>query len=167
MNAHSKGHCNKPQLRTPAEVRLFEAATACEYCHQSFDDVQKVWHHCHISERLLAAVCQRCNTRIRQPMTYLPAFFHNLKNYDMHALCREGFSKMPHWRLKPIAQTKEKYITLTAKFEIDRNKKNMPVYYEICFIDSYQFLTASLDKLSSSLDRSKMNHSLKMRTKYQ
>ena len=80
MYAYSKRHCDKPQLRTPAEARLFEAATACEYCHQSFDDVQKVWHHCHISGRLLAAVCQRCNTRIRQPMTYLPVFFHNLKN---------------------------------------------------------------------------------------
>jgi len=163
---YSKQHCNKPQLRTREEVIRFEAATECEYCHRVFDEVGKVWHHGHISGKLLATVCQRCNTRIRQPMTYLPVFFHNLKNYDMHALCREGLANMPLWRLKPIAVTKEKYITLTAKFEVDRDAKNKPIFFEIRFIDSFQFLTASLDKLSSSLDRNKMKHSLKMRDRY-
>src|SRR5277367_1935361 len=105
--------------------------------------------------------------RIRQPMTYLPVFFHNLKNYDMHALCREGLSKMKHWDLKPIAQTKEKYITLCAKFEVDKDEGDKAIYFEIRFTDSFQFLTASLDKLSSSLDRSMKCHSEKVARRYQ
>src|SRR5277367_2831912 len=100
-------------------------------------------------------------------MTYLPVFFHNLKNYDMHALCRKGLSKMKHWQLKPIAVTKEKYVTLSAKFEVDKDEGDKAIYFEIRFTDSFQFLTASLDKLSSSLDRSMKCHSEKVRHRYQ
>ena len=60
-------------------------------------------------------------------MATLPVFFHNLKNYDMHSMCLEGFSKMKDWVLKPIAQTKEKYITLTARTIVgqDEDEKNI------------------------------------------
>ena len=67
----------------------------------------------------------------------------------MHALCLEGLSKMGNWELKPIAQTKEKYITLSARFQVDYDATNKPIYYEVRFVDSYQFLSSSLDKLSS------------------
>src|SRR2546428_2490395 len=38
---YNKIHCNKPQLRTPMEELLFNVATECEYCKDSFDKVQK------------------------------------------------------------------------------------------------------------------------------
>jgi hypothetical protein len=47
---------------------------------------------------------------------------------------------MPGWRLKPIAQTKEKYITLSAQVEVDKDERGMPVYFTIRFVDSYQIL---------------------------
>ena len=102
---HCKKHCKKPQNRTAVEENKFKAATNCEYCKVQFtEEIPKVHHHCHISGDMLAVLCQRCNTRIRQPITTLPILFHNLKNYDMHALCIEGFANMPKWKLKPIAQ---------------------------------------------------------------
>ena len=63
---YNRDHCNKPQQRNdPAQVQQFEAAVECDYCKAPFSDaVPKVWHHCHISGRLLGTVCQRCNTRI-------------------------------------------------------------------------------------------------------
>ena len=82
-------------------------------------------------------------------MATLPVCFHNLRNYDMHVLCIEGFSNFPQWELKPICQTKEKYLACTARTVVDHNKKGQNIYFEIQFIDSYQFLTASLDRLSS------------------
>jgi len=163
---YAKQHCNKPQQRDALSDLIYEAAVECEYCNVSFRFVEKVRHHCHVSGKPVAIICQACNSKIRQPIAYLPVFFHNLKNYDMHALCLQGFSKMPGWILKPIAQTKEKYITITAKFEVDRDAGNMPVFYEIRFIDSYQFLSASLDRLSTSLDRAKMPHILHLRDTY-
>ena len=162
----TKQNCNQPQMRTPAEERIFNQATECKYCSKSFATTAKVWHHCHVSGKLLAPICQRCNTRIRQPTAYLPVFFHNLKNYDMHALCIAGFAKRQGWELKPIAQTKEKYITLVARFKIDQQADGKPIFYEIRFIDSFQFLTASLDRLSSSLQRDHMQHTVQIRQRY-
>ena len=77
----------------------------------------------------------------------------------MHSLCINGFSKMKQWQLKPIAQTTERYITLTASVEIDRDPlSGKPIYFTLRFIDSYQFLTAALDSLVLSLDRNLMTH---------
>ena len=164
---YGKRLCNKPQNRTQLEELIFEAASNCEYCKVSFNYEQKVWHHCHISGKLIAAVCQRCNTKIHQSITCLPVFFHNLKNYDMHSLCIAGLSKRKSWHLKPIAQTKEKYMTLTAKFQVDKDAANNPIFYEIRFIDTFQFLTSSLDRLSSTLKHDDMKHTLLLRDSYQ
>ena len=151
--------CRKPQLKTRESEATFASKTCCEYCKVVFSDaVQKVWHHDHVSGEFVAALCQPCNTKIRQPLGTLPVYFHNLRNYDMHALCLEGFSHMPGWILKPICQTKEKYLAVTARTVVDHNEIGQNIYFEIQFIDSYQFLTASLDTLSSSLPHIDMKH---------
>ena len=158
---YNQDNCRKPQRRAPHTEARFANATECEYCKKLFSVVNmKVWHHCHISGDYIGALCQPCNTKIRQPMAVLPVFFHNLRNYDMHALCLEGFSKMKHWELKPVAQTKEKYITLTANMVIGKDAGGKAIRFQIRFIDTFQFLTASLDKLSSSLSRDTMLHTL-------
>jgi hypothetical protein len=165
--AYNMVNCKKPQIKTPETEAQYAAATVCEYCKATFSDaVKKVWHHDHITGEFVAALCQRCNTRIRQPLAVLPIFFHNLRNYDMHAMCIEGFSQMKGWILKPIAQTKEKYITLTAKTEVGRDEAGHAIFFEIRFVDSYQFLTASLDKLSSNLPRNKMINAQLFRSQF-
>ena len=165
---YNRDHCNKPQQRNDqAQVQRFNAAVECEYCDTPFSEaVPKVWHHCHISGRLLATVCQRCNTRIRQPTAVLPVLVHNLKNYDMHAFCLDGFANMPGWRLKPIAQTKEKYITLTAQTEVDKDESGRPIYFTIRFVDSCQIVTGSLDRLVSSLGTDSIVHARRMRERF-
>ena len=84
----------------------------------------------------------------------------------MHALCIEGFSKMQGWELKPIATTTEKYLTLCAKFEVARDAANKPIFFEARFIDSYQFLSSSLDTLSSNLTICKKLHTSRLRNRY-
>jgi hypothetical protein len=84
----------------------------------------------------------------------------------MHAMCIEGFSQMKEWILKPIAQTKEKYITLTAKTKVGQDEEGHPIFFEIRFVDSFQFLTASLNKLSSSLPHDKMHHAQLFRSQF-
>jgi hypothetical protein len=164
---HCRKHCNKPQRRTVEEETKFNDATQCEYCKVVFNEaIPKVHHHCHISGKMLAVLCQRCNTRIHQSITTLPILFHNLKNYDMHALCIEGFSNMPHWNLKPIAQTKERYLTLQATTKVDTDAAGKPIYYKLRFIDSFQFLTASLERLANSLNTQSMHHVEAMRQRH-
>ena len=77
--------------------------------------------------------------------------FHNLKNYDMHSLCILGFSKMPEWGLDPIATTAEKYLTLPVRVPVGKQNNGEDIIFTVRFIDSYQFLTSSLDNLAKSL----------------
>ena len=80
----------------------------------------------------------------------MPVLFHNMKNYDSHVLCIEGYGKMQGWDYDVIPQTTERYIGTTAKFQvgeyekIEGEKKQMKkILYKLKFLDSVQFLSAS------------------------
>jgi len=164
---YNKINCKKPQDRTnKEEVENFEKATECKFCKESFEKTEKVWHHCHVSGKFIAPICQSCNTKIHQPIRTLTVVFHNLKNYDMHGLCIEGFSKRNKWTLKPIAQTREKYMTLTVTTVVAKNNLDQPIFFSIRFIDSFQFLSTSLAKLVNNLDKNTMIHTKQMRELY-
>ena len=65
---------------------------------------------------------------------------------------------MRNCELKPIAQTSEKYITLTARFVVDFDEDDKPIYFTLRFVDTFQFLNGSLDRLVKSIDRASMQH---------
>ena len=73
---------------------------------------------------------------------------------------------MPGWRLKPIAQTKEKYIALTAQTEVDKDEAGRPIYFTIRFVDSCQIVTGSLDRLVKSLGTDSIVHARRMREQF-
>lgn len=132
-----------PQL-TPQQEESFQAATHCYICLTNFgDDNLKNRDHCHylpppINYR--GALCQSCNLRGRY-YTEIPVFVHNLSNYDAHFLL-EGLKniKTTKLQLRAIPTNQQKLKTLTIG--------------KIKFIDSLQFLQASLDTLVSSLAKS-------------
>ena len=154
-------NCYKPKNKNSFYQSQFDNAKSCTYCKASFSDSNpKVWHHNHVSGDFIATICQPCNTKIRQPLRTLPVIFHNLKNYDMHSLCIMGFSKMPEWELDPIATTAEKYVTLTARVVVGKKENGENILFCVRFIDSYQFLTASLDNLAKSISNEQKLHTL-------
>ena len=67
---------------------------------------------------------------------YIPVLFHNLRGYDSHILM-QSIGKYKDMNLKVIANTMEKYISFTMG--------------NLKFIDSYQFMGASLQKLVTNL----------------
>jgi len=80
--------------------------------------------------------------------------FHNLSGYDAHFIIKEIATAYDgHVELLPI--TKEKYISFTKNVqstEDERKKNNI----KLRFIDSYKFLTSSLNKLASYLSKNKL-----------
>ena len=104
----------------------------------------KKLHITHLSGKYLGATCQFCNVRMKQPINQLPVVFHNLCGYDGHFLINAlAESSCCCRNLSPIMQSSEKFITLTAFSEHS--------LFRLCFIDSYAFLSASLDEIVKSI----------------
>ncbi|GBN47955.1 hypothetical protein AVEN_10327-1 [Araneus ventricosus] len=77
----------------------------------------------------------------------IPCIFHTLRNYDGH-LIMHWLGKLQDHEISVIPNTMEKYIS----FSIRRSKEKFPVTLQ--FIDSFQFLNTSFQKLVENLDKS-------------
>ena len=91
----------------------------------------KIRDHCHIMGKYRGA-----NSKLKIS-TKLPIFFHNLQGYDGHLIFRQLHS-YKHHNIEVIPQSIEKYMNIV----VNRN---------IIFLDSLQFLNASLHTLAKNL----------------
>ena len=108
------------------------SATTCRVCEKPLKG-DSVRDHCHITGKYRGAAHNACNLKLHlsPKTTTIPVVFHNLRGYDSHLLMR-AISKV-EGRVTCIPNNTEKYIS----FSLD----------QLRFIDSAQFLLASLDKL--------------------
>ena len=150
---------SQPLILTALEERLFSRATRCRKCNVLFTiegKHRKVRDHCHITGQFRGALCHVCNSRLRLQRRVLPVVFHNLKGYDGHLICKQAIGEMPGWLLSVIPTTHEKYMSLQVRVPVGQytNQKGKVCtrYFQIRFIDSYQFLSSSLDALVATLD---------------
>ena len=86
----------------------------------------------------------------------VPVVFHNWKGYDAHHIVKEGVATRPHWNLSVVATATESYLNMRAQFSspltaaaAPTKEKRSEEYCWLNFIDSFQFLFASLAKLVS------------------
>ena len=133
---------------TDDEKSKYENASTCSNCNGYFDQIScvKVRHHCHTTGRFLDAVCSKCNLQLkyskrkrpdnRNDEFFIPVIAHNMKNYDSHLIIK-GYERGVSRNISVIPSNTEKFIA----FQIGKLR----------FLDSFQFLTASLDKLVNSL----------------
>ena len=143
---------------TDEEQTKYSRATVCENCKQQFShDNWKVHHHDHLTGTFLFPCCNNCNLQLKTTRThynsdqfFLPIIFHNLKNYDAHFIIKSferkyvekhgKDNKITYEDIKVIPLNSEKFIT----FQIGNLR----------FLDSYQFLSTSLEELVSLLFKS-------------
>ena len=88
----------------------------------------KVRDNCHITRKFRGAAHKECNSKLRIPRK-LPVIFHNLEGHGGHLIFRE---------LNNFKNIDERYMSII----VNRN---------IIFLDSLQFLKASLDNLVGNL----------------
>lgn len=133
----------EPIPMTKEDEESFRTATHCCLCHKVFAvNETKVKHHLHFHKasdkrsNFMCASHNRCNLNCKQA-TFVPVIFHNLKNFDGHILC-QSIGLFKETEIKCIPQTFEHYISFSLG--------------NLRFIDSFQFLTSSLETLVENLE---------------
>jgi len=128
---------------TDAQQFAFRNNRTCYLCKKP--GVRLVRDHDHFTGEFMGSACLECNLS-RKVKPSLPVVFHNLRGYDLHHILKYAISEQQFkkWGLSVIPQSSEKFLTLSAYIN---GVKNMPIK----FLDSYQFLIDSLDKLTKSL----------------
>ena len=88
--------------------------------------------------------------------SYIPVVFHNLAGYDAHLFIRE-LAASGGTKMDVIAKNKEDYITFSIRVAadkyIDKNRAEKSKEIELRFIDSFKFMSGSLDSLTTDLVR--------------
>ena len=137
---------------TKLQLKEHRKATKCHICFKTFDDRGEVRDHCHYSGLYRGAAHFSCNLRYKIP-SYIPVVFHNLAGYDAHLFIRELAKYTTHMGV--IAKNVEDYISFSIKVEVDRymdsEGNERPREIELRFIDSFKFMTSSLDLLVNNL----------------
>ena len=145
---------------TKVQLKKYEEARICHICLKPFNgENPKVRDTCHYTGRYRGPAHMKCNLQYKIP-PYIPIVFHNCSGYDAYLFIKELTSitdgPIGH-NMDVIAKNKEDYISFSIKVEVDKyiNKNGIEKSKEIelRFIDSFKFMSSSLDSLVNNLAR--------------
>ena len=150
-----KKRFNKPLVMTEDDEMCFKLMDKCHICGEKYTDKDvRVRDHCHITGKFRGSAHQECNLklRIKPENIKIPVIFHNLRGYDSHFIMQQ------------IGEIAKKHAYTNKKGEkqdlnINAIPNNMEKYMafmlgnNLTFIDSFQFMSSSLDKLVSNLPK--------------
>ena len=140
---------------TKDDEKKFQKAEECHICNKKYiDNDIKVRDHCHITGKYRGSAHQECNLKLRVNPEELkiPVIFHNLRGYDSHFIMQEigAIVKNHTYKNKKGEDT---------QMNINAIPNNMEKYMafmlgnHLTFIDSFQFMSSSLEKLVSNLPK--------------
>ena len=140
---------------TKKQWKKYKRSTKCHICYKPFTlGDPKVRDHCHYTGLYRGPAHSLCNLRYKIP-SYIPVVFHNLSGYDAHLFIRELGAHTSD--MEVIAKNKEDYIGFSIKVPvdsfIDKNGEEKDKLIELRFIDSFKFMSSSLDSLTKNLER--------------
>ncbi|GFY67148.1 uncharacterized protein TNIN_416021 [Trichonephila inaurata madagascariensis] len=124
----------KPMVFSMTDEENFKSSTLCSICENPLNG-DAVRDHDHLSGAYRGAAHNSCNLNFKLA-NYIPVVIHNLRNYDGHFLI-QGIGKFKEKRIQCIPENSEKFISFTLS--------------SLRFIDSFQFLNTSLEKLAQNL----------------
>ena len=131
---------NLPLEITPQEEESFQQSKVCWLCEEPLGDT-KVRDHDHQTGKYRGAAQNKCNLNCKtKSSSFVPIFFHNFSGYDSHLIFEELLTQAYNLKLaiNIIPKSLENYVSV-----------------QVCclrFLDSYRFLSSSLDKLIKSID---------------
>ena len=139
---------------TKKQLKKYEEASRCYICLKSFNGENlKVRDHCHYTSSYRGPAHMRCNLMYKIP-PYIPIVFHNLSGYDAHLFIKL-LASLTDGSIGVIAENTEYYISFSIKVEVDKyideNGIEKSKEIELRFIDSFKFMSSSLDYLINNL----------------
>ena len=159
-----KKHFNKPLIMTEVDKQRFKTMDRCHICGEKYTDKNvRVRDHCHITGKFRGSTHQECNLklRIKSEDIKIPVIFHNLRGYDSHFIMQQ---------IREIAN-KHGYTNQKGEkqdLNINDIPNNMEKYMafmlgnHLTFINSFQFMISSLDKLVSNLPKDDLIYTSKV-----
>ena len=159
-----KKQFNKPLVMTEVDKQCLKTMHRCHICGEKYTDKDvRVRDHCHITGKFRGSAHQECNLklRIKPENLKIPIIFHNLRGYDSHFIMQQ------------IGEIANKHGYTNKKGEkqdlnISAIPNNMEKYMafmlgnHLTFIDSFQFMSSSLDKLVSNLAKDDLIYTSKV-----
>ena len=141
---------------TPKEMNRYKRSERYHICFKPFkEDNLKVRDHCHYTGHYRGPAHTKCNLQDKIP-SFISIVFHNLSGYDAHLFIKElAASSTDGAKMGVIAKNKEDFISFSIKVEVDKyidkngNEKSKEI--ELRFIDSFKFMSSSLDSLVNNL----------------
>ncbi|XP_068691018.1 uncharacterized protein [Montipora foliosa] len=152
-----KKYFNKPLRMTKDDEEKFQKAEECHICEEEYNETDvRERDHCHITGQYRGSAHQDCNLNFRIT-DKIPVIFHNLRGYDSHFIMQE------------IGEIVKKHTYTNKKGEkcqmnINAIPNNMEKYMasmlgnHLTFIDSFQFMSSSLEKLVSNLPKESLKY---------
>ena len=145
---------------TPKEMDRYKKSERCHISFKPFkEDNPKVRDHCHYTRRYRGPAHMKCNLQYKIP-SYIPIVFHNLSGYHAHLFIKELATSSTDGAgviMGVITKNKEDYISFSIKVEVDRyidkNGIEKSKEIELRFIDSFKFMSSSIDSLVNNLAR--------------
>ena len=158
-----KKHFNKPLKMSDDDELCFKLEEKCHICNKKYTSKDvRVRDHCHITGKYRGSAHQECNLklRIKPEEIKIPVIFHNLRGYDSHFIMQQigKIAKKHTYKNKKGQET---------QMNINAIPNNMEKYMafmlgnHLTFIDSFQFMSSSLDKLVSNLPRESLKNTSK------
>ena len=135
---------NLPLEITPEEgvasQESFQQSKVCWLCENPLDN-DKVRDHDHLTGKYRGAAHNKCNLNCKKKSSsFVPIFFHNFSGYDCHLIFEELLTQAYKMGCEPkiIPKSMENYVSVQVGC--------------LRFLDSYRFLSSSLQKLITSLN---------------
>ena len=153
-----KKNFNKPLVMTEDDQMRFKLMDECYICGEKYTDKDvRVRDHCHITGKFRGSAHRVCNLklRIKPEDIKIPVIFHNLRGYDSHFIMQQiGEIAKKHGdeqdlNINAIPNNMEKYMA----FMLGNN---------LTFMDSFQFMGSSLDKLVNNLPKDDLKYTSKV-----
>ena len=155
-----KKEFNKPLKMTDNDELCFRLEEKCHICEESYKDKDiHVRDHCHITGKYRGSAHQDCNLKLRlnPEEIKIPVIFHNLRGYDSHFIMQEIGAIVKKHTYKNN-KGEEKQMNINA---IPNNMEKYMAFMlgnHLTFIDSFQFMSSSLEKLVSNLPKESLKY---------